>query len=102
MSLYRYPVDKHIVALFRRVFLRDDDSRAVLALLVRDMGHYSALSDDLREQGQQEYAKRLLQLCGMFYANRARGYIDAMAGVPEMWDPATDQKPKRVDIPREG
>ena len=92
MSLKRYPVDRHMVALFRRVFMRDNDSRAALTILVRDMGHFSPESEDPLERGQQEYAKRLLQMCGIFYAKNARSYIDSMLdNVPEMWNTSTEQ-----------
>lgn len=68
--------DKDVVDMFRRIF-DTDIGRKVLAFMLAELGFFDTAADkDLGEHAKQDYAKRLLRLCGIFNVANVQEVVD--------------------------
>ena len=68
------PANRVIMDKYRKLF-SSQIGRDVLADMLTELGFFDYSSDDPMERGQQEYAKRLLRMCGIWKADHRRQIV---------------------------
>ena len=81
----RYPITQaqiELMTAYRNVFTKTKQGRDVFKHMLGELGLFDIVQDTEVERARQDYAKRLLLLCGIYAVDNAAAAIDAMLNMP--------------------